>query len=558
MASTSKAKMYPLCDRSDHQRSTSKFLCDKVWLCNILYNDDIKTRNEAEVSKLTIEASLYVHYNYMKKLNKDLKNFPKTIKSNVLFDLYSHLQVDKFERKANLIEKDEEHFSQIRLANWPLYDSSYRTYLIQNAAVQHETAMKNCITVRLFNRIVRYFATRMWKEKIVMETDCLPKLVQEVCEHGQRVVVPSAVLVPVSVLVCQTRFAVFLVFKSGLKHVRYDGRGLGQLLKDCRIVEASEKNDEFMAYTPKYWWENFNLEHKRYEAGKSNDIIDECEKKEILNSDHYLGIDPGVVNYIGACLLNKEHIINPKGKKGKEINYFLKSATFKENPKWKEMIQDRKVDFNAKPSGNINATFKYIKYCMQFFEESQRKYSRRRVTYLKFDYYIRRRQAIDKLVNRLLPAAKNVRTFVCSGCTRLHASMVFGHKIPAAEKLRKNFKRRKDKCEIIEVDEYRTSKIRLPKDYNEDIENIKVIKNEPARSLEDNNENRNTPKRCGLHRYAICKTCHIIYNRDVNAGRNIIIVETQDVKHRKSTLQRQRVGIPDSDSGDSTGFAGLE
>ncbi|KAL1506757.1 hypothetical protein ABEB36_006060 [Hypothenemus hampei] len=59
-------------------------------------------------------------------------------------------------------------------------------------------------------------------------------------------------------------FAVFPVFKPGRKHVRYRVRELEQLLNACGIVETNINCDEFTAHNPKYWWENFNLEHKRY------------------------------------------------------------------------------------------------------------------------------------------------------------------------------------------------------------------------------------------------------------------------------------------------------
>ncbi|KAL1502152.1 hypothetical protein ABEB36_007339 [Hypothenemus hampei] len=249
------------------------------------------------------------------------------------------------------------------------------------------------------------------------------------------------------------------------------------------------------------------------------------EKRKLLNFVYYLGIDPGVVNCVGVCLHSKEGVLKPKEEKGEERNYYLKSATSEESGKWcnehiqrfkrnkmmknmkllagrNERNKDQDVAFTAKTSHKYEANLEYIKYRMQFFQGSQREYSRRRVTRLKFDYYIRRRRAIDKLVNELLPSGEDVRTLVCSA-------------VPGS----------------IDMDDEAG---RPPED---DTEDIQIIEDEPARPPEESNENRK-PRRRGFHRYAVCKTCHIVWNRDINAGRNMIMVATQDdVNYRKSTSQ---------------------
>ncbi|KAL1506755.1 hypothetical protein ABEB36_006058 [Hypothenemus hampei] len=165
----------------------------------------------------------------------------------------------------------------------------------------------------------------------------------------------------------------------------------------------------------------------------------------------------------------------------------------------------RDVDFSAEASQKYNANLEYITYRIQFFEESQRECTRRRVILLKFDQYIKRRRTIDKLVNRLLPATDEVRSL-----------------ISATEELRKGFERRRNKCKIIQVVECRTSKCcsiytkeievpprppRPPKENNEDMgdelarspkdnnENMEVIEDEPAHLPEENNENRNNRRR---------------------------------------------------------------
>lgn len=39
------------------------------------------------------------------------------------------------------------------------YECKNRNYLMQNIVVQHLTAMKNCVNVNMFNRVVRYFTS---------------------------------------------------------------------------------------------------------------------------------------------------------------------------------------------------------------------------------------------------------------------------------------------------------------------------------------------------------------------------------------------------------------
>ncbi|KAL1506754.1 hypothetical protein ABEB36_006057 [Hypothenemus hampei] len=146
---------------------------------------------------------------------------------------------------------------------------------------------------------------------------------------------------------------------------------------------------------------------------------------------------------------------------------------------------------------------------------------------------IRSRRAIDKLINKLLPVVVEVRTLLYFNRIRLHRGMAFGHQIPTAEELQKDLESCRNKYKIIE-------EMKLPP--------------RPSYLPEENIKNRNNrrPRKRGLHRYAVCKTCHIVWNRDVNAGRNMVRVVTQnDLNYRKSTLQTPRVGSPNSVSMDS-------
>lgn len=114
-----------------------------------------------EISDLAVEASLYVHFYYTRLLRTSIDEFPTTTR---LHDFYYHLQGKR--QKKELIPLDQEYF---KLRNQYLagrqYDGSHRSFLMGDIIVQHETVMKNCVLVHLFDRMCKY-AYRRFEKRI--------------------------------------------------------------------------------------------------------------------------------------------------------------------------------------------------------------------------------------------------------------------------------------------------------------------------------------------------------------------------------------------------------
>jgi hypothetical protein len=133
-----------------------------------------------EVSALAVESSVYVHYHYTKLLHSEDCGNAFTENSaftqNHLFDFYHHLQSKS--QRMERVPLDAKYFA-LREAHGlcKTYDGKLQSYLIQSIAVQHETAMKNCVCVHLYDRVVRYVYLRyegrtpkwVWKCRVYEE-----------------------------------------------------------------------------------------------------------------------------------------------------------------------------------------------------------------------------------------------------------------------------------------------------------------------------------------------------------------------------------------------------
>jgi len=207
-----------------------------------------------------------------------------------LLDFYYHLQ-GKRQRKERVI-RDEEYFGlrQKHGLSEIAYDGSYRSYLIQSIAVQHETAMRNCA----YSRVVRYFyeawkrkttpnwiwklrvyeelfspdyitARIVWRSLIFYENSTYLKAFgdSEIRKSagGRYSLVPFTHRLSVWYSERGSRsFKVFPVFHPGTKHLRYNAKALFELLRVSLKIKNVTK-PEFMESTPFYWWWYFNLNH---------------------------------------------------------------------------------------------------------------------------------------------------------------------------------------------------------------------------------------------------------------------------------------------------------
>ncbi|KAL1493278.1 hypothetical protein ABEB36_011362 [Hypothenemus hampei] len=310
-------------------------------------------------------------------------------------------------------------------------------------------------------------------------------------------------------------FSLFPIFQPGRKHIRYNCLALYQLLHACDL-ELNVTQEQCSESSPLFWWRYFNLNRTRYgeldelnikirvhkdrrcfALSFSTNGIDASllmnkfsghqqeDEEEISplprrgrlrkgslpsissssseNFDYYLGLDPGVVNYVGACLRHEPS--------GKEIKSIVKSEHFKQSlcrerlrtkrRKRKTrgfenmLLRDRveieievNVKLHARVSHNYRDNLEYIQCRLVHLEASQEMCGRKTICRLKFDSWKCHRKATDDLVNKLLFPPERVE----------RDKKV----LPAVIELKKAFHRRHDKCKVQDVDEFRTSRRWLP------------------------------------------------------------------------------------------------
>lgn len=187
---------------------------------------------------------------------------------------------------------DEKYF---QLRNEYLHGRrSYRTFLIQSVIEQHETIMKNCVLVHLFDRLCKYgyhrFEKRLpksvWRARLYHELYTTSTLNEEswillneldlvqhldILRNSKLQDKHWWLLVPASyrmgVWFSQNElksFNLFPILKPGRKHVRYTGRAFEELLRSLKLIRPGVTPSEFMSSTPLYWWQYFDLQRSRY------------------------------------------------------------------------------------------------------------------------------------------------------------------------------------------------------------------------------------------------------------------------------------------------------
>lgn len=227
----------------------------------------------------------------------------------------------------------------------------------------------------------------------------------------------------------------------------------------------------------------------------SNDIeeatISEKKKKKTTSASAaaieaekctgYLGVDPGVVNYVGAC-----YVPNDDGDVcTTERNFMLKSARFKQEKCRERTIRRRREKIigryerdlladrqrisseeERKISSKVCAEYEdskvFSKYRLRHHVRSQAEYGGSKLRAVHWYSKICKRSAEDDLVNemlRLTTTNSKEKILICFGDGSLSDGVSYGSNAkPAVCSLRRAFHRRRDKCDIVDTDEYETTK----------------------------------------------------------------------------------------------------
>lgn len=265
-----------------------------------------------------------------------------------------------------------------------------------------------------------------------------------------------------------------------------------------------------------------------------------CSAKIKKRRTRFIGLDPGRRDVFTAVTdMNKDvDIIRCSNAEYYTLNGFRKRLH-----KQRLWMEEKNVNQNGlnmtqillgMPSScvsSVKAYQKHLSYALRYFHRVQSFFSARRQKRLRWSTYMKQKQALSYLCFRLT-GGRPRQTVVAFGAAGFSASSP-GH----ATAGKKNIKRCLRQCgvQVIDIDEYLTSQIcsnchqrKLAVCRYKRIEikpNIaKTESKEDKVEIKMEDDVKSASRRVGVHGVRVCQNCHIVWNRDVNAARNILSI----------------------------------
>ena len=225
----------------------------------------------------------------------------------------------------------------------------------------------------------------------------------------------------------------------------------------------------------------------------------------ISPDDTYIGIDPGLRLFLGGVRVVdgdpfiKENITHIKYKSSR---YHFESGKASRKFKLKKWTKEQIEIERTRPA---TQTWKeYIIFVLKHMERLQSLFLPKKITRLKFDVYIRRETTIAKIIREEFIKDARGRVVVFFGDTKTASnSPMKGYVRSPHTRFIQQLKRH-HQIQFVGIDEYNTTKVCsscLTKAQH-------TISKSP-------------------HRFSSCKECKIVWNRDVNAGLNILYIGYQ-------------------------------
>lgn len=271
----------------------------QIGLEELIPNETLRKRIQKDVvecSDLAVETWHYVFDYHMDMLHCG-KPWPDKL---LLLPFYYHLKAGKLYHKLRQ-QPDvmNRRYLRKRDPTWRWHDAVYRSTIIEQLAVQHETAWKNCITVQLCKHIVDYclrafphrevknwsvlskyaWTCRINYELLSSAHSAMSEEVYQLTTSQPTWFTPQVVawlrdykgnwwhLVPFAFNLGRwfsqneiRSFAVVPVMKPGLKHIRYITDGLWDLLGATNLRPHGVNKTTFTAKAPLYWWQHLTLD----------------------------------------------------------------------------------------------------------------------------------------------------------------------------------------------------------------------------------------------------------------------------------------------------------
>lgn len=513
-----------------------------------------------EMSQFARETSIYIQYYYLRRYQnmKNKETYAKLFEKKPKFlHFFYHLKDKSSPKKFQI---DPEYNKLRKTYSLPLYDGSNRGHLFVSLANLYETIFQKNVTAHMYARVLEFFhrfypvtdasepkqnfyetlntmfnsrSTRkanpqhllFWREQFPSITNF----------HDLRKkwfhYIPFLIeLQEKFVTVCQKPFTVFPTFRAGRLHVHYDTFALFQLLSSVKLLPKGVSSyPEFLPQNQECWSKFFNfqrVETKQHKYAHSfttdgvsvclhmkrvlevqsstknqrqsknclgNGNLDKvlCENLQSGKYSHLIGLDPGLRLTFGGTIrdLRNNTFENIK-LSSKSLRHM--SGEFQRKRQFKKWTAQILEESKSPVSSKILAEFVlWTEHALSFLSRLNTILGQRKIARLKFQKYISTEKTAAEIVKGLLKNKEAALVFIGSTEISNHKG---NHLSVFQKKIYEHLKRKSD---TRLTDEFRSTML-CSKCFNFCL----------------------TSKR--PHRYQVCPNCNITWNRDINAGNNII------------------------------------
>lgn len=322
-------------------------------------------------------------------------------------------------------------------------------------------------------------------------------------------------------------FKLVPIFRFGCHHIQYDSKSLFELLQRVNLISGKlvdMANDEWYK-----WFDVKKFENRRKTFGysiktdgvsislsmsefikKNNEPISKKTKTDneslsnakklieirtnLVNEKYkqFIGLDPGRRLLLGGISKNPENDRNLIKFSSKRFHHFSsKYNREKIQAKWTKQI-DSVFKHTIQPLDFIE----YTKWNLKHFANKQFIYAQRKITRNRFKTFICREKGAKKVCKEIVGKYKH-KTLIILGDTKTPADSVIKGYIRTPNK--HIVKQLEQVADILQINEFRTTKLCSK------CHEVAVTSKSP-------------------HRYQFCQKCGISWNRDVNAGNNMLTV----------------------------------
>lgn len=526
---------------------------DAVDLNNKPVAQRLLSRLEDDVLKCSMfsrEVVVYIHWYYMRRCQcLDSVEFQKLFNHKPNFLAFFNMLGDVDSMNAHI---SFEYATLRRKYNLPVYNMSMQTALFEDMSAKYERIFMDNIVSHMYVRVLNFFLN-FYPEQQKCESysgvlDVLfnekPKYTADV-EHLQFFhktfpevenfydlknnyykYVPFLIKLQQKCIAIKTKvFTVFPIYKPGRQYIQYRQAAIHSLLKSMNLIPATTPVADIEYYARRY----FTVDSKLYQYlctdgvtvslyYESADVIprrpsrekpwvskfsDNIQRRFKNNEyEHVIGLDTGLnLAFAGVSkdlLTGAQRIIKLSGE-------ILKAKTGGHTRQEFHLEWTRDILEKTRTALSTKSLEQYswwTSHHLRHFVESQTVFCHRKLAELDSQWLISNAECAMKTANRLLLHTNPKKTLVLVGTTFLERPRG-SIPLPLAEVVSELKKR----ADVAVIDEYMSTKICSS---CFDCETTKL-----------------------LHRKQRCSKCGVNWNRDVNAGINIMKLGLLDISGRR-------------------------